>query len=164
MMQKNTRELLENIGNLLRKKGCTVSVAESCTGGLVGSLLTSIPGSSDYFSGGVIAYSDEVKKSLLSVSTHALEKFGAVSEEIVGEMAQGVKKLIGTDIGVAISGIAGPTGGSEKKPVGTVALGVDIHGKIITNILQLDGERNEIREMGGIKVLEMLKKLLEEIK
>jgi PncC family amidohydrolase len=163
-MLKNTQELLENIGDLLREKGWTVSVAESCTGGLLGSLLTSIPGSSDYFSGGVIAYSDEVKKSLLSVSARTLEKFGAVSEEVVKEMARNVRRLLGTDIGIAVSGIAGPAGGSEKKPVGTVVLGVDIHGKIITNIVQLDGGRNEIREMAGIKVLEMLKKMLEEIK
>jgi PncC family amidohydrolase len=163
-MRKNTQELLENVGNLLRKKEWTVSVAESCTGGLLGSLLTSIPGSSDYFSGGVIAYCDEVKKSLLSVSPRMLEKFGAVSEEVVKEMAHNVRKLLGTDVGIAVSGIAGPTGGSEKKPVGTVALGVDINGKIITNIVHLDGERNEIREMASIKILEMLKKMLEEIK
>jgi PncC family amidohydrolase len=163
-MQKAALKLFENIGNLLREKGWTVSVAESCTGGLLGSFLTSIPGSSDYFPGGIIAYSDKIKIEMLSVSSLTLRNFGAVSEEVVGEMASGVRKLIETDVGIAVSGIAGPSGGSEQKPVGTVALGVDIRGKIITNIVRLEGERNEIREMAGVKILEMLKKLLEEIK
>lgn len=163
-MQKDTLKLLENIGNLLREKGWTVSVAESCTGGLLGSLLTAVPGSSDYFPGGIIAYSDKIKIGVLSISALTLRKFGAVSKEVVGEMASGVKKLIGTDVGIAVSGVAGPAGGSEKKPVGTVALGVDIRGKIITNIVRFEGERNVIREMAVIKILEMLKKLLEEIK
>jgi len=163
-MQKTTLKLLENIGNLLREKGWTISVAESCTGGLIGSLLTSVPGSSDYFLGGIIAYSDKIKIGVLSISALTLRKFGAVSEEVVGEMASGIKKLIKTDVGIAVSGIAGPTGGSEKKPVGTIALGVDIPGKIITNIVHFEGERNRIKEKAGIKVLEMLKKLLEEIK
>jgi PncC family amidohydrolase len=163
-MRKDTRKLLLDVGNMLREKRWSVSIAESCTGGLVGSFLTSISGSSDYFSGGVIAYSDKVKKSVLSVSTSVLHKFGAVSEEVVKEMAKGVKKLFGTDVGIAVSGIAGPTGGSREKPVGTVVMGVDIPGKIITNILHLEGERNRIREMASIKVLEMLKKSLEEAK
>jgi PncC family amidohydrolase len=163
-MQRDTEKSLENIGNLLREKGWTVSVAESCTGGLIGSLLTSVPGSSEYFPGGIIAYSDKIKIEVLSVSALTLRNFGAVSKEVVGEMASGVRKLIKTDVGIAVSGIAGPSGGSEKKPIGTVALGVDIRGKVITNIVHLDGERNEIREMAGIKILKMLKKLLKEIK
>ena len=163
-MQKGTQKLLEDIGNLLREKGWTISVAESCTGGLIGSFLTSIPGSSDYFMGGVIAYSNEIKTSLLSVSPQTLKKFGTVSRETVREMAHGVRKLLKTDVGISISGIAGPTGGGENKPVGTVAIGVDIPQKIITNIVHLKGDRNNIRKLAGIRVLEMLKNLLEEIK
>jgi len=163
-MQKNLRKLLEDIGILLRKKGWTISTAESCTGGLIGSFLTSIPGSSDYFAGGVIAYSNEIKTNLLSVSPQTLKKFGTVSEETVKEMAQGVKRLLKTDVGISSSGIAGPTGGTEKKPVGTVALGVDIPQKIITNMVHLEGNRNNIRKLAGIRLLEMLKNLLEEIK
>jgi len=161
-MQKALRELLEDIGTLLRKKGWTISVAESCTGGLIGSLLTSIPGSSDYFAGGIIAYSNEVKKNLLSVSSLILDEFGAVSEETVREMARGVKKLLKTDVGISVSGIAGPTGESQNKPVGTVALGVDIPKKIITNILNFKGNRNTIRERAAVKALEMLKNVMEE--
>ena len=163
-MQKNLRKLLEDIGVLLRKKGWTISTSESCTGGLVGSFLTSVPGSSDYFIGGVIAYSNEIKTKLLSVSPLTLKKFGTVSEETVGEMANGVKNLLKTDVGISISGIAGPTGGTEKKPVGTVALGVDIPQKIITNMVHLEGDRNNIRKLATFRVLEMLKTLLEEIK
>ncbi len=161
-MKTRLRELLEDTGFLLKKKKWTIAVAESCTGGLIGSLLTSIPGSSDYFVGGVTAYSNEVKKNLLSVSSRTLNAFGAVSKEAVREMASGVKKLLKTDVGISVSGIAGPTGGTEKKPVGTVALGVDIPQKIITNILNLEGDRNKIRETAAIKALEMLKNLLEE--
>ena len=163
-MQQGTRKLLEDIGILLKKKGWTISSAESCTGGLIGHLLTSIPGSSDYFVGGVIAYSNGIKTDLLSVSPRTLKKFGAVSEETVREMAHGVKNLLKTNVGISTSGIAGPTGGTEKKPVGTVALGVDIPQKIITNIMHFKGKRNDIKEMAAMKVLEMLKNLLEEIK
>jgi PncC family amidohydrolase len=161
-MKKKLRELLEETGTLLKKKGWTISIAESCTGGLIGSLLTSIPGSSDYFAGGIIAYSNEVKKKLLSVSSQTLDEFGAVSEETVREMVHGVKKLLKTDVGISVSGIAGPAGGSKNKPVGTVILGVDIPQKIITNILNLKGDRNKIRERAATEALEMLKNLLEE--
>ena len=161
-MKKGLRELLETTGLLLKKKGWTISVAESCTGGLIGSLLTSIPGSSDYFAGGVIAYSNKAKMDLLSVSSQTLDKYGAVSEETVKEMSHGVKKLLKTDVGISVSGIAGPTGGSKNKPVGTVVLGVDIPQKIITNILSLKGDRNKIREKAAIRALEILKNLLEE--
>ena len=163
-MDRDTSKLLLDIGDFLKAKGWTISTAESCTGGLISHLFTSIPGSSDYFVGGIIAYSNEIKKDLLSVSPETLERFGAVSNETVKEMAAGVKKLFKSDIGISTSGIAGPTGGTKEKPVGTVAMGVDIPRKIITNIEHLKGERNEIREQAGIQVLKKLRSLLEEIK
>jgi PncC family amidohydrolase len=163
-MDSDTSKLLGDIGDLLKAKGWTISTAESCTGGLISNLLTSIPGSSDYFVGGIIAYSNEIKRCLLSVSPGTLEVFGAVSSETVKEMAAGVKRLFKSDIGISTSGIAGPTGGTKEKPVGTVAIGVDIPRKIITNIEHLKGERNEIREQAGIQVLKKLRSLLEEIK
>jgi PncC family amidohydrolase len=163
-MDKSTHKLLEDIGNLLRERNWTISTAESCTGGLVSGLLTSIPGSSDYFRGGLIAYSNELKTDLLSVSPLTLKNCGAVSKETVKEMAAGVKKIFKTDVGISVSGIAGPGGGSEAKPVGTVVLGVDIPQKIITNIEHFEGERNEIREQAGIQILKELKDLLEGIK
>jgi PncC family amidohydrolase len=163
-MRKDTLQLLEDIGDLLRGRGWTISAAESCTGGLISGLLTSVPGSSDYFSGGIVAYSNEIKMNLLSVSPETLEKFGAVSEETAREMAAGVKKVLKTDVGVSVSGIAGPGGGTAQKPVGTIAMGVDIPRKIITNIEHIKGERNEIRELAGLLILRKLKDLLEEIK
>lgn len=116
--------LEKQIGILLRKKGVTVSTAESCTGGEIAHLLTSVPGSSDYFKGSVVAYANEVKINVLGVSPEDINREGAVSEPVVLQMAEGVKKLTGTDYAVSTSGIAGPDGGTEEKPVGTVWIGV----------------------------------------
>jgi PncC family amidohydrolase len=108
------------LGRVLLKRGLTLAVAESCTGGLVGDRLTNVAGSSRYFRGGVIAYSDGVKKKLLGVKEQTLRKWGAVSEQTVREMATGVCSRLGADVGVAVSGIAGPGGGTKVKPVGLV--------------------------------------------
>lgn len=118
---KNTQEML---GDLLRGSGKTIAVAESCTGGLIGHLITSIAGSSEYFVGGVMAYANEVKQCLLNVKEEDILKYGAVSRQVVEQMAIGVKSLLGTDYAVATSGIAGPGGGSPEKPVGTVWIAV----------------------------------------
>jgi nicotinamide-nucleotide amidase len=112
------------IGKLLKTNNKTVATAESCTGGEIAHLITSVPGSSDYYKGSVIAYSNSVKKQLLGVQEYILEKHGAVSEETVKEMAGGARELFKTDFTVATSGIAGPEGGSEEKPVGTVWIAV----------------------------------------
>lgn len=112
------------IGNLLTIRSKTVAIAESCTGGNIAHQLTLIPGSSVYFKGAVVAYANEVKINILGVSSEAIEKYGAVSREVVEKMATGVRKLFGTDFAVATSGIAGPTGGTEQKPVGTVWIAV----------------------------------------
>lgn len=116
--------LEKQIGILLRKKGVTISTAESCTGGEIAHLLTLVPGSSDYFKGSVVAYANEVKINVLGVCQEDLNREGAVSEPVVLQMAEGVKKLTGTDYAVSTSGIAGPDGGTEEKPVGTVWIGV----------------------------------------
>ena len=122
--------LEEKVGKLLRKKGLRLTVAESCTGGLVGHRITNIPGSSDYYLGSVTAYAYEVKESLLGVKHETLQKFGAVSRETVIEMAAGVRRALSGGfplenvIGVSISGIAGPGGGLPEKPVGTVWVGL----------------------------------------
>jgi nicotinamide-nucleotide amidase len=108
------------VGRLLREKGLTVAVAESCTGGLVASLITDVPGSSDYFRGGVVAYSNEVKENVLRVSEEILSSVGAVSPECAQAMAEGVRALLGADLGLSTTGIAGPTGGTPAKPVGLV--------------------------------------------
>lgn len=113
-------ELQEAVGILLNEKSKTIATAESCTGGYLAHLLTSVPGSSDYYYGTVVAYQDEIKTKTLGVNQETLDKHGAVSEETAKEMAEGVRKQLGTDIGFATTGIAGPSGGSEEKPVGTV--------------------------------------------
>jgi PncC family amidohydrolase len=118
-------ELLEDqIGSLLRASGLKLATAESCTGGLIGHRLTNIPGSSDYYLGGVIAYANEIKSALLGVSWNTLNQFGAVSRETVLEMASGARRVLQADLAVSVSGIAGPGGGLPGKPVGTTWIGL----------------------------------------
>lgn len=112
------------IGPLLRQKGLTLAVAESCTGGLVGHRLTNIPGSSEYFMGGVIAYAYEAKEDLLKVRHDTLYQFGAVSEQTAVEMARGACRAFNASLGLSVTGIAGPGGGMPSKPVGTVWIGL----------------------------------------
>ncbi len=148
------------VGELLRKKKKTLSTAESCTGGLLASRITDIPGSSDYFIGGVVAYSNEIKKKILGVKEENLKKFGAVSEAVVREMAEGIRKLFNTDFGIGISGIAGPGGGSPSKPVGTVYLALsfeentEIYKKFFT------GSRQDIKFKSSHFILNELRKYL----
>lgn len=131
-MELSDTVLVRNIGAILRQNGQTLSVAESCTGGLVGMLLTSEPGSSKWFAGGVIAYADRIKTDLLGVPSEMIQEFGAVSNEVVTAMAGGIRSLTGTDYSVSISGIAGPTGQTRDKPVGTVCMAVDSVGSCTT--------------------------------
>ena len=122
----------EEIGMLLKAKNLSLSTAESCTGGGIAALITSVPGSSEYFNGGVVAYSNEVKMSLLHVSADTLEKHGAVSRETVAEMVKGAMKTLKTDCAIATSGIAGPGGGTPEKPVGTVWIAAAYKNEIVT--------------------------------
>ncbi|MBC8594383.1 CinA family nicotinamide mononucleotide deamidase-related protein [Oscillospiraceae bacterium N12] len=131
------------VGNLLKKKNLTVSTAESCTGGSIAARLTSVPGSSEYFKGGIVAYSNEVKEELLHVSSVTLQERGAVSEETVIEMVKGAMDTLKTNCAVATSGIAGPGGGTKEKPVGTVWIAAAYKKEIIT----LKQETNRGREM-----------------
>jgi len=117
------RSLEQVVAEILSKKKQTLSVAESCTGGLIQNFLTNIPGSSDFFLGGVVSYSNEIKMELLDVQENTLVKYGAVSSETALEMVKGVRKLTGSDCALSITGIAGPTGGSDEKPVGLVFIG-----------------------------------------
>lgn len=130
-------EIETYIGTLLNAQNATVSVAESCTGGYLSHLLTSIPGSSAYFMGGVVSYSNQAKMDVLKVKQETLTKFGAVSEQTVVEMAEGVRKLMKTTYGIATSGIAGPDGGTDEKPVGTVWLAVSDGNQTLTKKLSL---------------------------
>ncbi len=118
------QRLEARVGALLRERGWTICTAESCTGGLVIHRLTNIPGSSDYVVGGVVAYSNQVKQSLLHVHPGTLIAHGAVSEETAREMALGARELLGADVAVSITGIAGPGGGTAEKPVGLTYIGI----------------------------------------
>ena len=137
----------------------TLAVAESCTGGMLGERITSIPGSSDVFLGGVIAYHNEVKRSLLGVRAEAIERSGAVSEEVVLQMASGVRERLGADVGVAVTGIAGPGGGTPEKPVGLVWIAVHA-SEVKARRFHVGGDRAEIRQRAAQAALEMVRRAL----
>ncbi|HEY5982860.1 MAG TPA: CinA family protein [Anaerolineales bacterium] len=130
-----------HIGHLLREKGLKLAVAESCTGGLVADRITDVPGSSDYFLGGVVAYAYEAKVALLGVSWDTLHAFGAVSRETVLEMARGARNALGADLGISVSGIAGPGGGLPNKPVGTTWIGLSSAGEERAYLRVFEGDR-----------------------
>ena len=140
------RDLADVVIERLRDAGRTLAVAESCTGGLLGARLTSVPGASDVFVGGVICYQDAVKRDLLGVSQEVLAADGAVSIEVAKQMAHGVRERLGADVGVGITGIAGPTGGTPEKPVGTVCIGWSLGAQSTAVRITLFGNREEIRE------------------
>lgn len=151
------------VGELLRQRGETISVAESCTGGGLGAMLTEQPGSSDYFWGGVIAYANRVKTNLLGVDPEILEYCGAVSDATAEAMALGVKQKFGTDWGISITGIAGPGGGTESKPVGTVFVGMaDPQGKVSHTLLQFGNRRGRelVRYLSACQALDYLRRNL----
>lgn len=148
------------IGELLKKRKLTVSTAESCTGGSIAERLTSIAGSSEYFKGSIVAYSNEVKEDLLHVSSETLEKYGAVSEETVIEMVKGAMKALKTDCAVATSGIAGPGGGTPEKPVGTVWIAAGYKNEIRTYKQETNRGRAMNIERAGNNALLMLRDLL----
>lgn len=151
----------ETVGRLLRERRRSVAVAESCTGGLIGSRITDVPGSSEYFLLGVIAYSNEAKQRLLGVSPETLDRHGAVSPATVEEMAEGIRRQAGADLGVATTGIAGPGGGSPEKPVGTVCIGLAWEGGVWSRRYQLgEREREWIKQMTAQIALDRLRRHL----
>lgn len=150
------RSLEMVLSTVLLGRGATLSVAESCTGGLVGSLLTEIPGASNWYTGGVITYSDSLKTSVLGVDPDLLIQHGAVSRETALAMAHGVRELTGSDIGAAVTGIAGPSGGSVEKPVGTVCMAVVSGGSEESVTRQFRGPRMVVRRASASYLLGML--------
>ena len=134
----------------------TVSVAESCTGGLLGAALTELPGSSCYFLGGIQAYANDVKEGLLGVSHETLVSFGAVSEEVASQMANGIQRLTGSDWAISTTGVAGPDGGSDEKPVGTVWISLVGCDGLYSQKLELDGDRTDVRQGSVRGALSML--------
>lgn len=143
LIQKDVLE--QEVVALLGSGNMTIAAAESCSGGLVAVRITDVPGASEVFSGGVVAYSNEAKKGILGVGAVTLEQHGAVSEETAAEMAEGVRRLFGADIGIATTGIAGPGGGTAEKPVGTVCFGFSASGGTETFTRNIPGDRERVR-------------------
>ena len=149
------------IGELLRSRGLHLATAESCTGGLIGHRLTAIPGSSDYYLGGVIAYANAVKVSALGVRQQTLDESGAVSRETALEMAGGVRRALRADIGLSVSGVAGPGGGTPEKPVGLVWIGLIAPQAIAARRFRFTGERNQITTQAAQAALDLLEDYLQ---
>ena len=164
MYSEQEDTLQDCIGRVLTACGKTVSAAESCTGGTISELLTSVAGSSAYYLGSVTSYANSVKSGVLGVVPEIIERYGAVSSECVAAMAEGVRKLTGSDFSVATSGIAGPGGGSEEKPVGTVWIGISSQNSTETMKLQFKGDRKRNIERFAAYALDLLrKKIIREI-
>lgn len=144
------------IGKLLGQRKLKLGLAESCTGGLVGHRVTNVPGSSEYFTGGVVAYAYEAKVTMLGVSWDTLNTYGAVSRETVLEMARGVRDLLAVDISVSISGIAGPGGGTAEKPVGTTWIGLVAPEGEWARKFVFNGDREQNKTSSADKALRML--------
>ncbi len=148
------------VGKLLRERGWRFAAAESCTGGLVLKRLTDFAGSSEYVEGGVVSYSNAMKTAILGVESHALEAEGAVSETVALQMASGVRRVTGADVGVGVTGIAGPGGGSELKPVGTVMIAAELPDVRAVRTRRYGGGRDLIRDLASHAALDMVRRLL----
>ena len=141
-----TMELEKTIGNLLRKKGWTLSIAESCTGGLICDRITNVSGSSDYFMGGMVTYSNESKAEHLGIPPAIIKRHGAVSPQVAKRMAQGVRKAFHTTLGLSTTGVAGPTGGTKRSPIGRVFISIANGKRTWVKKLDLKGNRREIKK------------------
>lgn len=159
-MKKDKGAPEKDICRMMEKLGLTLAIGESCTGGLISHKITNISGSSKYFKGGVIAYSNELKAQILGVPIKVLKEFGAVSEKTAMAMACGARKNLGSDIGMAITGIAGPAGGSEAKPVGTVFIAIADKKNEECRRFLFKGKREVIKLAASNKALKMLKEFL----
>jgi len=151
--------LSETVGRLLRDRGLTFSVAESCTGGMISTLLTDVAGSSDYFLGSVVSYADAAKAAFLDVAPDTLRRAGAVSEDVAREMAQGARRRFGSDVALAVTGIAGPGGGSAEKPVGTVFIGISgPRDAEVVKRRMFVGDRASVRRASSLYALELVRR------
>lgn len=160
---EDAEDLAVAVGRLLRDQGRTLALAESCTGGMVASLVTDAAGSSDYFLGGIVSYANAAKESFLGVSADTLRTAGAVSEDAAREMARGARSRFGSDLAAAVTGIAGPGGGSEEKPVGTVWFAVaDRDGRERAKKRAFNGDRTHVRRSAAVYALELVRRHLVE--
>lgn len=157
---EDNETLAEVVGRLLLTKGETIALAESCTGGLLGKLITDVPGSSRYFLGGTVTYSNESKTKLLGVQPEILERHGAVSRQCAAAMALGVKRLFESSVSVSVTGLAGPDGGTATKPVGLVYAAVVCGGSLSIARLLLNGNRDQVRTRACVAILNLLRRVL----
>jgi PncC family amidohydrolase len=153
--------LEEKVNSLLAERGLTLAVAESCTGGLVSSRITDVAGASKYFEAGFVTYSNRAKAELLHIPAVLVEAKGAVSHEVAQKMAEGVRKAARVDIGLSVTGIAGPSGGSPEKPVGTVFMALAIEGRTIARRHDFSGDRLAIKKQTADEALRLLLDYLE---
>jgi PncC family amidohydrolase len=156
-----TNSLEMRVGRLLQERGLKLVLAESCTGGLLGSRITDVPGSSEYFLGGVVAYAYEAKVALLNVSWNTLNTKGAVSRETVLEMARGIRNAMNADIAISVSGIAGPGGGTPEKPVGTTWVGLVTGKGEWAQVFRFSGDREQNKHYAVEAALKMLLEALQ---
>ena len=154
--KKEKRSMEEKVVDLLKKRGLTVSFAESCTGGMISANIVNVPGSSDVFAYGFVTYSDQAKKKILAVREKTLKNAGAVSAKCAMEMAKGGLKRSGADICLSITGFAGPGGGNDQYPVGTVFMGCCYHKKCKVREFHFEGDRNSVRKLGTEQALKFL--------
>jgi PncC family amidohydrolase len=157
----DTESLEKIVGRLLTEQQLTITLAESCTGGLIAHRLTNVPGSSAYFIGGVVSYANEAKERVLGVSPQTLREHGAVSEETAREMARKVRRLLQTDVALAVTGIAGPSGGSPEKPVGLTYIALAAEGEEQCERYLWQGDRRANKEQSAEAALAMLREYLE---
>ncbi len=155
---EDSQELEDVVGGELAKRDLTIAVAESCTGGMIGERITRVSGSSSYFLGGVIAYSNEAKVRLLGVDKEVLSSLGAVSDAAARQMAEGVRRAMNSDLGLSVTGIAGPTGGSEAKPVGTVHIGVSSALDTTSRAYRFRGNRQQVRAAAAAIALDSIRR------
>lgn len=148
--------LAQDVGDLLRAKNLSIVTAESCTGGMIGHLLTEVPGSSAYFWGGIIAYSNEVKHRVLQVQHITLTNFGAVSEQVAREMARGARRMLEADIALSVTGIAGPDGGTDEKPVGLTYIGLATPDIAVVERHVWEGDRSANKQYSADAALKMV--------
>ena len=150
----------KTIGDYLRNKGWTLAISESCTGGLICDRITNVSGSSDYFMGGMVNYSNESKSKHLGVPPNDIRRYGAVSPQVARKMAQGVQKAFHTTFGLSTTGVAGPTGGTKRSPVGRVYIGMASGRRTWVKKLDLKGNRREIKKQAAERSLDLLYKRL----
>jgi len=148
------------VGRALQSRGWRVALAESCTGGLAAKLMTDIPGASGYVLGGVVAYDNAVKVNMLGVDADMIERAGAVSDAVARAMVSGVRRVTGAECGIAITGVAGPDGGTPEKPVGTVFIAAETPHRITSRQLSVPGARDDVRERSAVAALELLRRML----